>query len=182
MEFSSTSIPDVIMIRPKVYSDERGFFMETFQADLFAKNGLPVTFVQDNHSGSHRGTLRGLHYQIQRAQGKLIRVVAGEIFDVAVDIRRSSPTFKQWVGSRLSAESKTQLWTPEGFAYGYYVLSEWAEILYKTTDFYAPEWERCILWNDPELGIEWPLPSGHTPILSAKDKAGKLLKDADCFS
>lgn len=182
MEFLPTNIPDIILIRPKVFHDARGFFMETFQAKEFECAGLPVHFVQDNHSGSHRGALRGLHYQIQHTQGKLIRVLAGEIYDVVVDIRRGSPTFKQWVGVHLSAESREQIWIPEGFAHGYYVLSDWAEILYKTTDFYAPEWERCILWNDPDIGVVWPLIKDQTPILSAKDQVGSLLKDADCFS
>lgn len=181
MEFIPTIIPEVILIRPKVFSDPRGFFMETFQANEFEKAGLPVHFVQDNHSGSHRGTLRGLHYQIQQAQGKLVRVIAGEIFDVALDIRRSSPTFKKWIGIKLSLESREQLWVPGGFAHGYYILSEWAEILYKTTDFYAPNWERCIAWNDPEIGIEWPLINRQMPTLSPKDRLGKSLKDADYY-
>ena len=155
--------------------------METFQAQLFTKAGLPATFVQDNHSGSYRGILRGLHYQIRQAQGKLIRVVAGEIFDVAVDLRRSSPTFKMRVGLTLSAETRDQLWIPEGFAHGYFVLSDWAEIFYKTTDFYAPEWEQCLAWNDPQIGIEWPLLNGQLPIISPKDQQGKYLKDAVCY-
>lgn len=180
MEFIPTKIPEVILVHPKKFSDPRGFFMETFQAKEFEGAGLPVHFMQDNHSGSHRSTLRGLHYQIQQAQGKLVRVIAGEIFDVAVDVRRNSPTFKKWIGVKLSAEIGDQLWIPEGFAHGYYVLSEWAEILYKTTDFYAANWERCIKWNDPEIGIEWPL-YGSIPLLSPKDQLGKYLKDADCY-
>ena len=180
MEFIPTKILEVILVRPKVFSDPRGFFMETFQAKEFESAGLPAHFVQENHSGSHRGTLRGLHYQIQQAQGKLVRVLVGEILDIAVDIRRNSPTFKRWVGVKLSAENKDQLWIPQGFAHGYYVLSEWAEIVYKTTDFYAPTWERCIVWNDPEIGIEWCL-NGQIPLLSPKDQLGKYLKDAECY-
>ncbi|MBU2609712.1 MAG: dTDP-4-dehydrorhamnose 3,5-epimerase [Chloroflexi bacterium] len=181
MNIQKTAIPDVLIIEPKVFTDERGFFMETFQARKFAEYGLPYDFVQDNHSGSNRGTLRGLHYQIQQAQGKLVRVVAGEVFDVAVDLRKSSPTFGQWAGIQLSAASKTQLWIPAGFAHGFYVISEWAEAIYKVTDFYASEWERTLLWNDPEIGIEWPLLDGIPPILSAKDAQGKPLRDAELF-
>jgi dTDP-4-dehydrorhamnose 3,5-epimerase len=142
---------------------------------------LPTDFVQDNHSGSYRGALRGLHYQIQQAQGKLIRAVAGEIFDVAIDLRRASPTFKQWVGVILSAENRDQLWIPAGFAHGFLVLSEWAEIVYKATDFYAPEWERCLAWNDPEIGIEWPFPDGQAPLLSAKDQLGQVFPSVECY-
>ena len=181
MNIQKTAIPDVLIIEPKVFTDERGFFMETFHARKFAEYGLPQTFVQDNHSGSKRGTLRGLHYQIRQAQGKLVRVVAGEVFDVAVDLRKSSPTFGQWAGTHLSAESKMQLWIPEGFAHGFIVLSDWAEVIYKVTDFYASEWERTLLWNDPEIGIEWPLLDGMSPILSAKDAQGKPLRDAELF-
>jgi dTDP-4-dehydrorhamnose 3,5-epimerase len=178
---TSTSILEVLLITPKVFGDERGFFMETFQARSFAEAGIHATFVQDNHSRSRQGVLRGLHYQIQQPQGKLVRVILGEIFDVAVDIRRASPTFGKWVGVRLSAENRQQLWIPPGFAHGFYVLSEWAEVLYKATDFYAPQWERTILWNDPEIGIKWPLLSGAPLSLSAKDERGVLLKDAECF-
>ena len=181
MNFAPTTIPDVILISPQIFGDERGFFLETYQASKFAAAGIPATFVQDNHSGSQRGTLRGLHYQIQQTQGKLVRVVAGEIFDVAVDIRRSSPAFGRWVGEILSAENKRQLWVPPGFAHGFFVLSEWAEVLYKATDFYAPEWERSILWNDPAIGVEWPILSGTEPLLSAKDMQGKLLGEAELF-
>jgi dTDP-4-dehydrorhamnose 3,5-epimerase len=181
MQFTPTKIPDVILIEPKVFGDARGFFMETFRADRCVEMGVPADFVQDNHSGSQRGTLRGLHYQIRQTQGKLLRVVAGEIFDVAVDIRRSSPTFGRWVSETLSAENKRQLWVPPGFAHGFYVLSEWAELTYKTTDFYAPEWERTILWDDPAIGIDWPIPVGTQPLLSTKDAQGKLLADADLF-
>jgi len=181
MQFTPTKIPDVILIEPDVFGDERGFFMETFRADRCTEMGISADFVQDNHSGSQFGTLRGLHYQIRQPQGKLLRVVAGEIFDVAVDIRRSSPTFGQWVSEILSAENKRQLWVPLGFAHGFYVLSEWAELTYKTTDFYAPEWERTILWNDPALGIDWPILPGTQPLLSSKDIQGKLMADADLF-
>lgn len=181
MKFIPTAIPDVILIEPRVYSDERGFFMETYQAKQFAEMGIPTRFVQDNHSGSRRGTLRGLHYQVRCAQGKLVRVVAGEIFDVAVDLRRSSPTFGKWESVILSADNKLQLWIPKGFAHGFYVLSDWAEVIYKATDYYAPLWERTLLWNDPEVGISWPLPPGSAPMLSPKDAQGKCLREADLF-
>lgn len=181
MLITPTRIPDVVLIEPQVFGDERGFFMETFQAKIFADAGLPINFVQDNHSGSRQDTLRGLHYQIQQAQGKLFRVIVGEVYDVAVDIRRSSTTFGQWVGTSLSAQNKHQLWIPPGFAHGFYVISEWAEVLYKTTDFYAPAWERTIRWNDPALGITWPLKAEQPPILSAKDAQGKTLQEAELF-
>ena len=181
MQLIPTAIPDVIFVEPKVFGDYRGFFMETYRADLFADAGIPLSFVQDNHSGSQQGTLRGLHYQIRQPQGKLIRVVSGEICDVAVDIRRSSPTFGRWVSMRLSAENKRQLWVPPGFAHGFYVISDWAEVIYKTTDYYAPQWERTILWNDPEIGVEWPILSGTSPLLSSKDQQGKLLSEAELF-
>jgi dTDP-4-dehydrorhamnose 3,5-epimerase len=175
-----TAIPDVIVLEPRVFGDERGFFFESFNAHAFTEaTGLKRDFVQDNHSRSQRGVLRGLHYQLQSAQGKLVRVVQGEVFDVAVDIRRSSPTFGRWIGVHLSAENKRQLWIPEGFAHGFLVLSESAECLYKTTDYYAPEHERCIRWNDPDLAIDWPLKDA--PQLSAKDQAGSAFKDADLF-
>jgi len=153
-----TSIPDVLVIEPKVFGDDRGFFFESFNLRLFReKTGLNPTFVQDNHSRSSRNVLRGLHYQIRQPQGKLVRVVAGEVFDVAVDVRRSSPTFGKWAGTLISAENKRQLWIPPGFAHGFLVLSDSADFLYKTTDYYAPEHERSILWNDPDIGIDWPL-------------------------
>ncbi|ABP77790.1 dTDP-4-dehydrorhamnose 3,5-epimerase [Stutzerimonas stutzeri A1501] len=181
MKVVETSIPDVLIIEPKVFGDERGFFYESFNAAAFeAATGLKRQFVQDNHSKSQRGVLRGLHYQIQQPQGKLVRVVAGEVFDVAVDLRKSSPSFGRWFGTHLSAQNQRQLWIPEGFAHGFVVLSESAEFLYKTTDYYAPEHERSLLWNDPELGIEWPL--DEAPQLSAKDIAGKLLRDAELFA
>jgi dTDP-4-dehydrorhamnose 3,5-epimerase len=181
MKFAPTSIPDVLIIEPKVHGDERGFFMETYQSKLFSKAGIQDRFVQDNHSGSRQYTLRGLHYQIQQSQGKLVRVGVGEVFDVAVDIRRSSPTFGKWEGVRLSAQNKLQLWIPPGFAHGFYVLSEWAELIYKSTDYYAPQWERTIRWNDPQIGITWPLMDGQEPVLSAKDMQGTPLKEADLF-
>jgi len=181
MNFIPTSIPDVLSIESKVFGDERGFFMETFQSAQFTEVGLPTCFVQDNHSGSRQGILRGLHYQIEQTQGKLVRVVAGEVFDVAVDLRRSSPTFGRWVGLFLSAQKKSQLWIPPGFAHGFYVASEWAEVLYKTTDFYAPQYERTLLWNDPALGITWPVPPGTCPTLSAKDTLGKTLAETELF-
>jgi dTDP-4-dehydrorhamnose 3,5-epimerase len=181
MQIIPTSFADVFLIEPKVFGDDRGFFMETYQAQRFAEAGLPTSFVQDNHSRSRQGTLRGLHYQIQQAQGKLVRVVIGEVFDVAVDIRRSSATFGRWVGTILSAHNKLQLWVPPGFAHGVYVTSEWAEVLYKTTDYYAPEWERSLRWDDPDLGIEWPLIGGQFPLLSAKDAQGKSLREAEKF-
>lgn len=176
-----TGIPEVVLIEPQVFGDERGFFFESFNQRRFeATIGRSVEFVQDNHSRSAKGVLRGLHYQIQQAQGKLVRVVAGEVFDVAVDIRRNSPTFGKWVGVRLSAENKRQLWVPEGFAHGFVVVSEYAEFLYKTTDYWAPEYERCIAWNDPALGITWPLDGA--PQLSGKDREGKLLAAAEHFA
>ncbi len=175
-----SSIPDVLSIEPQVFPDERGFFFESYQKEKFQRAGIAAEFVQDNHSKSCRGALRGLHYQIRQAQGKLVRVVAGEIFDVAVDIRKSSPTFGRWVGDYLSAENRRMLWVPKGFAHGFYVTSPEAEVLYKTTDYYAPQWERCIIWNDPAVGIQWPLQAGG-PILSAKDSDGKLLSEAELF-
>lgn len=180
MQFIPTKIPAILLIEPKVFGDERGFFMETYQTRHFALSGIDANFVQDNHSGSRQGTLRGLHYQIQRAQGKLVRVVAGEILDVAVDIRRSSPTFGEWVGEHLSAQNKRQIWVPPGFAHGFYVISDWAEIIYKTTDFYAPEWERTIQWNDPYLAIAWPLVDS-APILSPKDAQGIPFQKAEVY-
>ena len=181
MEFVPTTLPDVILIKPKVFDDPRGFFMETYREDRFIANGISQQFVQENHSASGRGVLRGLHYQIRQTQGKLVRVISGEIFDVAVDIRRSSPTFRQWVGIILSAENKYQLWVPGGFAHGFYVLSESAEVVYKVTDYYAPEWERSILWNDPQIGIDWQLAKETPPVLSQKDLNGKPLVEAELF-
>lgn len=180
MKVIASELPDVLILEPRVFGDERGFFYESFNARAFSEaTGLNRAFVQDNHSRSQRGVLRGLHYQLQQAQGKLVRVTAGEVYDVAVDIRRSSPTFGQWTGVHLSAENKRQLWLPEGFAHGFLVLSEYAEFLYKTTDYYAPAHERCIRWDDPSLAIAWPLDSA--PQLSAKDQAGLSLADAEVF-
>ncbi|WP_313462043.1 dTDP-4-dehydrorhamnose 3,5-epimerase [Pseudomonas nitroreducens] len=180
MKATPMAIPDVVLFEPRVFGDERGFFFESFNQKVFDEVvGRPVTFVQDNHSRSIKGVLRGLHYQVQQPQGKLVRVVQGEVFDVAVDIRRGSPTFGQWVGAHLSADNKHQLWVPEGFAHGFVVLSETAEFLYKTTDYYAPAHERCIAWNDPQIGIEWPFAGD--PQLSAKDQLGKQLIEADLF-
>ncbi len=176
-----TAIPEVIILEPKVFGDDRGFFFESFNARAFEQaTGLKREFVQDNHSKSARNVLRGLHFQIQQPQGKLVRVVQGEVFDVAVDLRKSSKTFGQWVGVHLSAENKKQLWVPEGFAHGFLVLSEIAEFLYKTTEYYAPENERCIRWNDVKLDIEWPI--DELPILSAKDAEGTELVIAEVFA
>jgi dTDP-4-dehydrorhamnose 3,5-epimerase len=172
MKFIHSTIPDIIFIEPDIHGDERGFFMETYQANLFKQAGIEATFVQDNHSGSRQGILRGLHYQIRHTQGKLVRFVAGEVFDVAVDLRRSSEFYGKWVGTILSAQNKRQVWIPPGFAHGFYVLSEWAEIVYKATDYYAPEWERTLAWNDNQVAIEWPLIGGQPPFLSAKDARG----------
>lgn len=181
MKFTPSAIPPVVLIEPRVFTDERGFFMETYHTERFAQAGITAVFVQDNHSASHQGTLRGLHYQIRQAQGKLVRVIMGEVFDVAVDLRRSSPYFGKWVGAHLSAENKHQIWIPPGFAHGYYVLSEQAEIIYKASDLYAPQWERTLLWNDPDIGIQWPLLPGSTPILSSKDAAGLPLAEAEVY-
>ncbi|MGV7976825.1 MAG: dTDP-4-dehydrorhamnose 3,5-epimerase [Anaerolineaceae bacterium] len=181
MRFEPTALPDVLLLTPQVHGDQRGFFAETFRQDRFeAACGL-YYFVQDNHSGSRRGILRGLHYQVRHAQGKLVRAVAGEIFDVAVDMRRGSPNFGRWAGVHLSAENKLQLWVPPGFAHGFYVLSEWAEVFYKATDYYAPEWERGLQWDDPAIGIQWPLPEGAAPLLSAKDEHNPGLDDAETY-
>lgn len=179
MNFLKSELPDVFIIQPLVFEDERGFFLESYQKERFAAAGIPFEFVQDNHSLSHRGVLRGLHYQVRQAQGKLVRVISGEVFDVAVDIRRSSPTFGRWTSAILSAANKTMLWIPPGFAHGFCVLSEQAEVLYKATDYYAPQWERTILWNDPSLGIRWP--EGAAPVVSAKDAAGLPLAQAELY-
>jgi dTDP-4-dehydrorhamnose 3,5-epimerase len=180
MKATPLAIPEVILLEPDVYGDDRGFFFESFNQRRFEEIvGRKVNFVQDNHSRSAKNVLRGLHYQIQQPQGKLVRVVAGEVFDVAVDVRKSSPTFGQWVGEILSTENKKQLWIPEGFAHGFLVLSESADFLYKTTDYYAPTYERCISWNDNHIGIQWP--STERPILSGKDRQGLSLTDAKVF-
>jgi len=181
MRAIATAIPEVLLIEPRVFGDERGFFMESFnQRDFHAATGLSPAFVQDNHSKSARHVLRGLHYQIRQPQGKLVRVVQGEVFDVAVDLRSAAPTFGHWVGARLSGENKRQLWIPAGFAHGFVVLSETAEFLYKATDYYAPEFERCIRWDDPDLAIDWPLSA--PPLLSAKDAAGASFAQAEGYA
>ena len=181
MKFIPTTIPDVILIEPKVFEDERGFFLESYQKNQFREAGIDADFVQDNHSASRQGVLRGLHYQIRQPQGKLLRTIVGEIYDVAVDLRRSSPTFGRWAGVVLSADRKNQLWVPPGFAHGFYVLSPRVELFYKATDYYAPQWERSLLWCDPEIGIQWPLLDGASPIVSAKDAAGLHLSKAEVF-
>jgi dTDP-4-dehydrorhamnose 3,5-epimerase len=176
-----TAIPDVLLIEPKVFGDARGFFFESWNARAFREaTGVDASFVQDNHSRSARGVLRGLHYQLRQPQGKLVRVVRGAVFDVAVDLRRASPHFGRWVGAELSEDNQRQLWVPPGFAHGFLVLSESADFLYKTTDYYAPEHERCIAWNDPDIAIAWP--SGITPVLSQKDSRGQPLAQAEVFA
>jgi dTDP-4-dehydrorhamnose 3,5-epimerase len=181
MIFKPAEIPDIFLIEPRVFHDERGYFFESFQALDFKSAGIEADFVQDNHSGSQGGILRGLHYQICQPQGKLVRVVVGEIFDVAVDLRRSSATFLKWVGLPLSAENRYQMWIPPGFAHGFYVISDWAEVIYKTTDYYAPACERTLLWNDPQLAIAWPLRNGEPPVLSAKDMQATSCGQAELF-
>lgn len=180
MNIIKTEIPDVLIIEPQVFGDERGFFFESYNERTFTeKTGLQIRFVQDNHSHSARNVLRGLHYQIRQPQGKLIRVISGTVFDVAVDLRRSSPTFGKWAASTLSADNRRMLWIPPGFGHGFVVTSESAEVLYKTTDYWAPEHERCITWNDPGIGIDWPLLG--IPMVSAKDQQGRALRDAELF-
>ncbi len=181
MKAISTEIPDVVVLEPQVFYDARGFFMETYHAQKLAQLGITAEFVQDNHSQSQQGTLRGLHYQLRQAQGKLVRVVCGEIFDVAVDLRRRSPTFGRWTGAILSAENKLQLWIPPGFAHGFYALSPTVDLLYKVTDYYSPEWDRTLLWNDPQINVVWPLLPGQIPVLSAKDAQGKPFSQAEVF-
>ncbi|WP_370979178.1 dTDP-4-dehydrorhamnose 3,5-epimerase [Agaribacterium sp. ZY112] len=182
MKFIDTAIADVKILEPTVLGDERGFFMETFRANEFKQYCSDTEFVQENHSLSKQGILRGLHYQIQQPQGKLVRVIKGYVFDVAVDMRRSSATFGKWVGVELSAENKRQLWIPEGFAHGFYVISNEAEFVYKCTNYYAPEHDRSLLWNDKQLNIDWPLVDGKAPLLSNKDAKARPLSEADCFS
>lgn len=181
MEWISTSIPDVVHIRPDVFGDARGYFKEVWNKKEFARRGIDVDFVQDNESRSRQGTLRGLHFQVGQPQGKLVRLLEGEVFDVAVDLRRSSPHFGKWVGMNLTANGHDMLWVPEGFAHGFYVLSESAILSYKCTDFYAPAQERTILWKDPDIGIIWPLVDGAPPLLSEKDARGVSLAAAECF-
>lgn len=182
MEFVETDLPGVILIVPVVHGDDRGYFMETWQARQFRDAGIDAEFVQDNLSLSSKGTLRGLHYQIEQSQGKLVRVVSGEVFDVAVDLRKSSATFGQWVGHILSEENKQQVWVPPGFAHGFLVLSDTARFEYKCTAYYAPEHDRCIRWNDPDIGIEWPLSAGEQPVLSARDAASPFLQEAETYA
>ncbi|CCK76147.1 MAG: dTDP-4-dehydrorhamnose 3,5-epimerase [Oleispira antarctica] len=181
MKVVNTSIPEVKIIETQVFGDERGFFMETFRASIMDELTGGKPFVQDNHSKSAQGILRGLHYQMQQTQGKLVRVVQGAVFDVAVDMRKDSATFGQWVGEVLSAENKKQLWVPEGFAHGFYVMTESAEFVYKCTDYYAPEFDRSLKWNDPAVGIDWPLVDGKQPLVSEKDENGKSFAEADTF-
>jgi dTDP-4-dehydrorhamnose 3,5-epimerase len=182
MSFTPATHPDVIHIEPRIFQDDRGFFMEAYHKDKFYQAGISFEFVQDNHSSSVKGTLRGLHYQITHAQGKLVRVVIGEIFDVAVDLRRGSSRFGKWVGAILSAKNKMQLWIPPGFAHGFYALSNRADVVYKTTNYYDPQGDRCIRWDDPDLAIEWPIPKGEYPLLSEKDVAGCLFSKAEVYA
>jgi dTDP-4-dehydrorhamnose 3,5-epimerase len=181
MKYTELDIPGVVLMEPQAFGDQRGFFMETFRDDEFKKKVSDFSFVQDNHSKSTQGILRGLHYQIKQPQGKLVRVISGQVFDVAVDLRKSSPTFGKWVGLMLTAENKLMFWVPPGFAHGFYVVSPEAEFVYKCTDYYAPEYERSIKWNDPAIGIKWPLISGTTPLLSEKDEQGISIKKAEVF-
>ena len=181
MKVTPTAIPDVLLVEPRVFQDDRGFFLETYQAKKYAATGVPGPMVQDNHSGSRRGVLRGLHYQVRQPQGKLVAVTFGDIFDVAVDLRRSSPTFGKWVGEYLSAQDHRQLWVPAGFAHGFYVVSDRAELTYKVTDLYCPEGERTLLWDDPAVGVDWPLLDGRPPLLSPKDARGAALSEAALF-
>ena len=179
MKVIETSLPGVLLLEPKVFRDDRGFFLESYNKRIFERFGIAAEFVQDNHARSRRNVLRGLHYQIRQPQGKLVRIVVGEVFDVAVDLRRRSPTFGRWVGVKLSADSKRMMWIPEGFAHGYLGLANTSEVLYKSTDYYAPDFQRSIAWNDPDLKISWPLQS--EPILSAKDRAAVQLRDAEVY-
>ncbi len=181
MQCTPTAIPDVVIIEPRVFKDDRGFFLETYQVRKYAEAGIAAPMVQDNHSGSRGGVLRGLHYQIRCPQGKLVRATTGEVFDVAVDLRRSSPTFRRWVGVYLSAHNHRQLWVPPGFAHGFYITSDWAEVTYKVTDYWNPQCERTLLWNDPEIGVHWPLAGGKAPLLSPKDAEGLPLARAEVF-
>jgi len=181
MNVNPTKIPDVLVIEPKFLSDSRGFFMESFNHETYKNAGIDLPFIQDNHSGSKKGVLRGLHYQIKYSQGKLVQVIKGEVYDVVVDIRQTSPFFGQHVGVSLSEGNRKQIWVPPGFAHGFYVLSDWAEFIYKVTDIYAPQWERTILWNDPFLNIDWPINEDVGVIISEKDSLGMNFKDAEKF-
>jgi dTDP-4-dehydrorhamnose 3,5-epimerase len=180
VKFIPTPLPGVLLVEPKLFQDERGFFLESYQKKHFSEAGIPFDFVQDNHSKSCQGVLRGLHYQIKQPQGKLLRVVVGEIYDVAVDLRKKSPTFGKWFGTYLSEENKQMIWVPPGFAHGFYVTSPQAELLYKATDYYTPQWERTLVWNDPAINVEWPL-KGEVPILSPKDEAGTSFSTAEVY-
>jgi len=181
MYFESQSIEEIILIKPEIFNDQRGHIYEIYQKNKYSHNGIDINIVQQNQSRSKKGVLRGLHYQIQNPQGKLVRVISGEIFDVAVDLRKSSPTFGKWVGLLLDSESKSILWIPPGFAHGFLALSDWAEIMYSTTDLYAPKFERTLIWNDPEIGIQWPLSKDLIPVLSPKDLLGKNLREAEVY-
>ena len=181
MQFSNTKMPGVVLVEPSIFEDDRGFFFESYHKRLFEEQKISLDFVQDNHSRSKHGTLRGMHYQIRQSQGKLVRVILGEIYDVVVDLRKSSPTFGQWLGLYLSEENKKQLYVPAGFAHGFYVVSEWAEVLYKATDYYAPQWERTLLWNDAQINISWPILQGIQPLLSPKDAAGIPFEQAEVY-
>ena len=182
MKFTATKIPDVVVIEPEVHGDERGFFMETWRENTYKEAGIDASFVQDNHSRSSLGALRGLHYQVNKPQGKLVRVIQGEVFDVAVDLRKSSPTFGQWAGDVLSADNRKLMWIPPGFAHGFLVLSEIAEFTYRCTDYYAPEHERTLAWNDSDIAIDWPLRDGREPLLSDKDRNAASLEDAETYA
>ena len=181
MKFEKQSIPEIVLIKPDKFLDHRGYFYEVFQKDKFTQFGIDLKIVQQNQSGSKKGILRGLHYQIQQPQGKLVRVLNGEIYDVAVDIRQSSATFGNWLGLFLSGKDNFQLWIPAGFAHGFLVMSDWAEVMYSTTDYYAPEYERTLLWNDPDIAIQWPINENFIPVLSQKDLLGKNLKNAEVY-
>jgi dTDP-4-dehydrorhamnose 3,5-epimerase len=181
MKYTQIDIPGVVLMEPAVFGDERGYFMQTWREDEFRKQVADISFVQENQSRSCKGTLRGLHYQIQNSQGKLVRVIAGEVFDVVIDLRKSSPSFGRWAGAWLSAENRQMFWVPPGFGHGFYVLSEAAEFVYRCTDYWAPEHERCILWADPDIGIDWPLLPGGMPLLSEKDTVGVPFRDAEVF-
>jgi dTDP-4-dehydrorhamnose 3,5-epimerase len=182
MKFIPTTIPDVVCVELQALHDERGFFVESFRADQLASAGISDIFVQDNHSGSYKNVLRGLHYQVRRPQGKLVRTVTGEVFDVAVDLRRSSRTFGRWVGELLSVKNQRMLWIPPGFAHGFLVMSEWADVVYKTTDYYSPEWERTLIWNDPTVSIDWLIGAASVPVLSPKDARGVRLENAEVYA
>ena len=181
MNFEKLNLNGLVLVKPNIFSDDRGFFFESYHRNTYLEFGIDLIIAQQNHSGSRKNILRGLHYQIKNSQGKLVRVLNGEIFDVAVDLRKSSSTFGKWESVTLSSENKHELWVPSGFAHGFYVISDWAEVEYSTTDFYTPEYERTIIWIDPELNIKWPIPEGGNPILSDKDSQGKLFKDAETY-